>query len=325
MALLTSIGNDQKHMMRKNKSAAILMCTYNGEDFIEEQLESIKNQTFRNLSLFISDDGSSDRTIEIVKLFKQKNIRCFKEFKIIEGPGCGFAKNFLNLVKEVGNEYEFYSFADQDDVWHVDKIETGIVELEKYKKEIPSLFCSRTKLVNKFGEKIGYSKSFKSAPKFQNALVQSIAGGNTMIFNKSSKIILNGVNISIGITSHDWLLYILISACNGNIIFSQKPKIDYRIHKANLVGSNLGFKSFLNRSLLVLQNKWINWNNLNIEHLKDFKMITPSNKEILDNFISLREEKNIFTKIQLFKKSGLRRQTVLGNISLFAAIIFKKI
>ena len=325
MALLTLIHNDQMHMMKKNKSAAILMCTYNGENFIEEQLESIKNQTFKNLSLFISDDGSSDRTLEIVKSFKQKNMHCFQEIKIIEGPSCGFAKNFLNLVKGVGNDYDFYSFADQDDFWHEDKIESGIFELEKYKKEIPSLFCSRTKLVNQFGKKIGYSKNFKSAPKFQNALVQSIAGGNTMIFNKSSKIILNEVNVSIDITSHDWLLYILISACDGNIVFSQKPKIDYRIHKANLIGSNLGFKNFLKRSLLVFQNKWINWNNLNIEHLKKFKMITPSNKKILDNFISLRHEKNIFMRILLFKKSGLRRQTVLGNISLFAAIVFKKI
>ncbi len=312
-------------MMKGGKSAAILMCTYNGENFINEQLESIKNQTFGNLSLFISDDGSSDKTIEKIKSFKQKNMHRFSEFKIIEGPGCGFAKNFLSLLKEVGNEYDFYSFADQDDVWHVDKIESGILELEKYKKEIPNLFCSRTRLINQFGKRIGYSKNFKSAPKFQNALVQSIAGGNTMIFNKSSKIMLNEVKTSIDISSHDWLLYILISACDGNIIYSEKPKIDYRIHKTNLIGSNLGFKNFLKRSLLVFQNRWINWNSLNIEHLKNFKMITRANKEILDNFISLREEENIFKKVLLFKKSGLRRQTLLGNISLFAAIIFKKI
>ena len=309
----------------KNLKTAILMCTHNGERFLKSQLDSIRNQTQKNISLFISDDDSSDNTINILNSYKKHFGKHFSEFKILRGPGEGFAKNFINLAKIVGDDYDFYAFADQDDIWHEDKIAFGITALNNSNIDTPCLFCSRTRLIDLNSKNLGFSKKFSVPPSFQNALVQSIAGGNTMIFNSASKKLLNELKFTKGVSSHDWILYILVTFSNGFVVYSSTPKIDYRIHDENLVGSNLGLRNLLKRVLLVFRNKWVEWNESNLYHLEDLRVVSNENEKTLKYFTKLRIVESVFVRLSLLWKSGVKRQTILGNIALIVAVILKKI
>ena len=98
---------------------AILMCTYNGERFIAEQIDSFLNQTHKNIALWVSDDGSTDGTMIILKKYQEKFPK--GRFKIINGPGKGFVMNFLSLICHKDVKADYYAFSDQDDIC-LDKI-----------------------------------------------------------------------------------------------------------------------------------------------------------------------------------------------------------
>jgi len=102
-------------------TVAILMCTYNGGKFLKAQIESIQNQTFKKWALYISDDGSKDKTIEIIHSFKKT---LGKKLILLKGPQKGYVENFIFITKHVSAHYYFWS--DQDDVWRPKKIEIAL-------------------------------------------------------------------------------------------------------------------------------------------------------------------------------------------------------
>ena len=107
--------------------------------------------------------------------------------EIREGPRAGFAANYLGLAGDPGIRADWYAFADQDDVWLPDRLARGLAALAAVPPEVPALYGARTILVDEAGRETGRSLRFRAAPGFANALVQSIAGGNTMLFNPAAK------------------------------------------------------------------------------------------------------------------------------------------
>lgn len=96
---------------------SVVLATYNGERFLKEQLESILTQLRDNDELIISDDGSSDKTVEIIKEFQKK----YPHIKLYQGPSRGFIRNFEFLISKAKNKIIFIS--DQDDIWESTKVE----------------------------------------------------------------------------------------------------------------------------------------------------------------------------------------------------------
>ena len=92
------------------------MSTYNGEEFVAEQMDSILNQTYKNIEIIVRDDGSKDSTTKIIKEYQKK----YKNIKLYEGENLGFIKSFFELLKLV--EADYYAYADQDDIWIENKI-----------------------------------------------------------------------------------------------------------------------------------------------------------------------------------------------------------
>ena len=121
---------------------AILMCTYNGEKYLVEQLESIAAQTHQNWAVYVSDDGSSDSTNQILSKYQDKWGKC--RLFIQRGPSKGFAANFLSLVTNSKIHADFYAYSDQDDIFETNKLERAIKSLKENSLQIPSLYCSRT-------------------------------------------------------------------------------------------------------------------------------------------------------------------------------------
>ena len=120
-----------------NKSVTILLSTYNGEKYIEEQLESIFAQTYwQNCNLFVRDDGSKDGTVAILKKYEKEG-----KLRLECGENIGFVRSFFWLINNAP-ESDFYSFADQDDIWNADKIERGVKKLLEADNSKPQLYFS---------------------------------------------------------------------------------------------------------------------------------------------------------------------------------------
>lgn len=297
------------------------MCTYQGEAFLKKQLESIYNQSFKDWSLWISDDGSKDKTLDIINLFKERQ----SKVKLVKGPQKGYVINFLSLLANPEIESDYYAFSDQDDIWETDKLERAVNYLKSIPSDIPALYCSRTRLIDINDKEIGFSPLFRKKPCLKNALVQNIAGGNTMVFNEAAKQVMSQLNVGMQIPAHDWWSYIAVAACNGRVYYDPYPSVCYRQHGNNLVGSNNNFLARLFRLNLLLEGRFRDWNNKNLEALSFIENeLTDESIHLIDMFSRARIETSIKRIASLFK-AGVFRQTILGNIGLYAGVLLKKI
>ena len=302
------------------KVLAIVICVKNGADFLQDQLNSIANQTWKRFDIYIKDNNSQDESLKIINEFKSEN----PIINIIEckGDDDHFANSYIRLVQEIIGKYDYYAFCDQDDIWLANHLERGINFIKSNKDGLAYLFCSRTKLVDSKGKVIGSSIYFKNKPSFKNALVQSIAGANTMIFNNKAAQLLIDIKTKSKIISHDWLLYQLVSGSNGYIKYSKDASVLYRQHSKNLIGSNTGFKNKIKRFKMVLAGQIHEYNRSTLEHLSDFNHLSEPNLLTLKNF---KESLNgsIFKRIFYIIKSGIYRQTIAGQFMLIVNIFVK--
>ena len=124
---------------------AILMCTKNGAKFLAQQLKSIADQTHANWSLFVSDDGSADKTNEIIARFARDYPQ---RIVVRHGPKKGVTANFLSLATDPSIEADYFAFSDQDDIWYKNKLERALNWLVTVPDHIPGMYCGRTELDN---------------------------------------------------------------------------------------------------------------------------------------------------------------------------------
>jgi glycosyltransferase involved in cell wall biosynthesis len=304
-------------------SITILLCTLNGERFLAQQLNSLELQTFKNWKLIASDDGSSDSTKSILLAF-QKGFEPGK-VRIIDGPRHGAPANFLALACREHLDSTYYAFCDQDDLWDADKLARAIDVLELLGSDIPALYCSRTRLVDEEEKEIGLSPLFQKSPSFKCALVQSIAGGNTMVFNRKARELLAFGGRDVIVPSHDWWLYQLVSACGGEVFYDPHPSLRYRQHAANIIGSNMGFAARLRRLRMLQTGRFRQWTDLNEAALMRVRpRMTPQSRQTFDLFRKARRS-SLLRRAAIFAKVGFYRQTFLGNLGLAAAVMLKKI
>lgn len=300
----------------------ILMATYNGERYLAEQLDSICAQTHKNWEIWVSDDGSSDSTLQILNDYQARlgeNI-----IRIHEGPHKGFAANFLSLVCKKNLDATYYAYCDQDDIWLPNKLNQAIKWLNTVPEKTSGLYCARTKLINQHGDILGYSPLFTKMPGFRNALIQNIGGGNTMVFNNVTLNLLQEAGEQINISAHDWWTYQLVTGAGGVIFYDSNPTLDYRQHENNFIGGNVGWMARLTRISMLLKGRFKTWNNLNFNALLSVQhKLTPENNQVLMNIISARNKSCLIRMIDI-KRSGIYRQTFLGNIGLMAAVLLNK-
>lgn len=308
----------------KNPKISILLCTYNGEKYLEDQLQSFENQTITdNLNILVSDDGSLDKTKKILSNFKKTSKIPTKV--IFRKTTKGFSSNFTFITSRNILKSDFYAWSDQDDIWINNKLERALIELNNINPKVPAVFSSRTIITNDRNIKIGESKKFTKPYVFQNALVQSIAGGNTMVFNESARILFNLACKTKKISSHDWLMYIVITGSGGIFICESTPLVRYRQHNKNLIGANISLGSIFQRVRLLfmgnLKNS-ISINKSSISLIENF--LTNENKSIYNEFYKARNC-NIINKFFKFLKLRIYRQGYAENFLFYIALLFNKI
>ena len=307
----------------RESTVAILLCTYNGEKFLKSQLDSLQLQTHKNFVLYISDDDSNDRTREIISSYQAYNPN--QLIQIFQGPRLGFSKNFMSLVTNQNINADFYAFCDQDDYWLPNKITVALEKLIEHNQENPLLYCSRTTYVDDSLRPLNqYSMTIKKEISFSNALIQSIAGGNTMVFNHSLRELLK-LPTTYSIPSHDWWAYMVASSTGGKVLYDPHSYILYRQHNKALVGGNKGLSPKLNRIKNLAKNKFRVWTNQNIQCL-DFiqKNMKTESVKIFEDFKEIRKE-NCLNKIKSIYKLKIYRQSKLETLLIKLAIIFNKV
>ncbi|WP_172419259.1 glycosyltransferase family 2 protein [Pseudomonas nitroreducens] len=307
----------------KPPKVAILMGTYQGQRYLPEQLDSFIAQTHDNWEVWASDDGSRDGTLAICKTYAERWPT--GRMRVLIGPGKGFAANFLSLTCNPDIEADYYAYADQDDIWEADKLARAVQWLETIDANKPALYCSRTRLVDEDNNEIGLSPLFSRKPSFANALVQSIGGGNTIVFNNAARELLRETEQNSPLPSHDWWAYIVVTGCGGSVFFDHYPSLRYRQHGRNLAGMNTSWQGRIKRISQLQAGHFRRWNDANICALRKLQgKLTPESREMLERFNKGRQM-SLIPRLYHLKHSGIYRQTLLGNLGLVAAAILKKI
>lgn len=299
------------------------MGAYNGAKYIGEQLQSIANQTHPNWRLIVSDDGSTDGTRAHID--RHTDGWQDGQVEVRQGPKKGFCQNFLSMACDPTIEADYYAFSDQDDVWLPEKLEVAIAHIEKKARPVePYLYCGRTTYVKENLKPYAQSPHFVYPRSFRNALIQSIAGGNTMVFNGAAKELIEKAG-PVPAVSHDWWLYQLITGAGGRVYYDPDSYILYRQHEDALIGGNNSIKDRLERVTMVFRGQFRAWSDQNIEALNQARHCLNQNaEEILDLFIRLRDS-TFSRRFRMLEVCGLYRQTWRGTISLLLAAALKKI
>lgn len=299
------------------------MCTYNGGAFLQAQLDSFFRQSHTDWSLHVSDDGSTDGTHELLRCF-QKRLGAHR-VHLYTGPGIGFVANFLSLTCREGIHGQFFAWSDQDDVWHQNKLQVALEWLRSVPAERPALYCGRTQIVCEAGVHRTFSPKFTFTPHFRNALVQSIAGGNTMVFNLSVKALMIEAGWHVVVPSHDWWCYQLVCGTDGEVRYDPRPWLMYRQHAGNIIGSNTGLYNQWKRCRMLLAGQLCEWSTQNIRALETMQhRFDPKHRRTLALFKASRQQRLPWRLLNFFR-ARLYRQTLMGNIGLFAAALLRKI
>ena len=324
---LKDIEQNKVSLSGKSKTenqVAIILAYYDGHLFIKDQLHSIFKQSHRELHIFLYDDQSKKPfSLDNLQLDSEQLSKLSHETNV---QNLGYTKNFLNALDNINEKFDYFSFSDQDDIWHEDKIKKAIAKLAKVSSNTPALYCARTEIVDATAKNVlCNSPLFSRPPSFKNALVQSIGGGNTMVFNKPAKNLIKNFSLNLDVIHHDWWIYQIISGAGGYIFWDSEPCLKYRQHDSNLTGSNNSWQARLIRIRKLLQGHFRKWCEINVKMLlKNKHLLTNSNQKVLDDFIKARQS-NFFMRLFLFKRSGIYRQTLLGNLGLILGILFNKV
>ncbi|WP_234413869.1 glycosyltransferase family 2 protein [Ideonella sp. A 288] len=302
---------------------AVLMCTMQGQHFLAQQLNSIATQTHPSWAIWASDDGSDDHTHAILEYYQSHWGE--ERISIHDGPAEGSTANFLSLTCRADIDADYFAYADQDDIWEADKLERAVAWLQTVPSDQPALYGSRTLLVDARNQHLGYSPLFEEAPSFRNSLVQSIAGGNTMVFNRAARDLLRSAGESIEAITHDWWAYMLVAGVGGSVHYDPYPTVRYRQHASNQFGANINPVAQYHRARLLLQGRFRGWIDANLRALERVRdRMTPENQLVLDEFIEARR-RWLGPRLVGLWRSGVRRQTLLGNIGITLAALINRL
>lgn len=212
----------------------VLISTFNGEQYVRYQLDSVLEQNYPQIHIHIRDDGSSDTTPIILGEYAQR----YPNISVILGANIGVVCSFMALLRLHGDSNGYFAFCDQDDIWCDDKILRAVETMQSSASPESCLYFSRLELVNKEGCTYGLSDVPRKIS-FGNALIENVVTGASAVFGTRIKdIFLMGRPDCM--VWHDWWLY-LVATAFGCVMYDEEPTIQYRRHDLTL--TNLRVRS----------------------------------------------------------------------------------
>ena len=268
----------------------ILMSTYNGQQFLAEQIRSIQEQSYTDWTLFIRDDGSSDNTKEILKDFEHQDSR----IHLIDNDksdNLGVIKSFHKLVNH--DRADYYFFSDQDDVWLPNKLELSLKEAQYYLADLPLMVYMDLKVVNQdlkiMTESMVKSQSHHANTELVQELTENTVTGGVAMINHALAEMWQETD---DILMHDWYLALLASAF-GNLVFIDQPGELYRQHSDNVLGARTLSKRFKKwiRPHILFAVYWdlIKNSQKQASHLLQMPL-SQSNRELIEAFVTIMDK-----------------------------------
>jgi glycosyltransferase involved in cell wall biosynthesis len=301
-----------------------LLATYNGERFLRQQLDSIAQQTHAHWVVHVSDDGSTDGTLGV--LAEYQALWGQSKLQIRKGPQQGLCANFMSMVLDPNIDADFFALCDQDDVWLPTKLQRALALLSPASDTAQAqLYCARTRYVSASLHPLGLSRANHKPAGFRNALVQSLAGGNTMVFNRAGKTLAMQAGVLSAVV-HDWWLYLLVTGAGGRVVFDQEAHILYRQHDNAIIGSADGVWDRVKRLGSLVLGRHKAYAATNILALQQAQhCLLDTHVQALHDFEALHNEHSLLKRLRLFQKLALYRQTLAGEMSLRLAVLLGKI
>ncbi|MCR4693905.1 MAG: glycosyltransferase [Pseudobutyrivibrio sp.] len=306
---------------------AIIMSTYNGTKYLNQQIDSILNQSHQDFTLFIRDDGSQDDTLTYLQKATTKDYRIKL---VVDEPGkrnenLGFGASFALCMKSAmaQGRFDYFAFCDQDDCWEEDKLKAAVAALDKEDKNRPCLYACNYFIcdenLHEF-DKFATASPMKGVT-FQNLFFEGVFPGFTMVINKTLAQ-LGFENTPIGhIYYHDKWVSLIAMGLDGKVIFDKTPLARYRRHNQAASSTNLGAIAKLRwRIDTVLNGDYCPRTNQMLDSFKEFfyKDCDYDTKDFLDLFTSGAKLRKIFYPHRLRRSfSGellLRLIILLGRI-----------
>lgn len=303
-----------------NIKLCVIMSTYNGEKYLREQIESIICQKDIHVITYVRDDGSTDRTIDILKTY------CGKDFFFVAGKNCGAKTSFLKALYTAPTA-DYYAFADQDDVWDEDKLICAVKAIKNVEKDYPNkevLYSGRTRLVDeKLNVLINQNKHKPTISLVSGFLKGQTnnSAGCTMVFNRALKNIISTYSPTI-FPMHDVWVKEVCLAIGGKVIYDSNPHMSYRQHATNTVGGKRNILQSLIRRIKFYRKMGKQYHS---------KML----KEIFDNYNSIMPVENIqrykfvisyslcfSNKLALLKDRDFFRGNLKYRIEMFGLVLF---
>jgi len=310
------------------------MSTYNGAEYIEQQLDSIINQELpvrTDLRVFIRDDGSTDNTLDILKRYCDGgNDRHNKvDFTILKGKNVGPARSFLELIR-IAPQADIYAFCDQDDVWMQGKLKTSssaLISVEENcnKKNIPTLWTSNYSLIDSDMRIIKRKTNCFEKQSFCRALFYNEIPGCTMVFNKSLLDEMKRLDIK------DFRMHDILALCTalaiGRVLYDETSYTLYRQHSKNVIGENHKsmppIKWILDKIEVVLSNKTFNYSEYAEKAIDTYGR--KLDKKLIRELCLIKNYRKGFNRLRLLRRTYTYCDDIRTSLSIRIRILLGKV
>jgi hypothetical protein len=285
----------------------ILLSTWNGATYLPDQLASFLRLTGPDWRIHWRDDGSEDRSVDIVRAFAAAAGAGLVVDRNDNRGRIGITASFLSLLRAAPKDC-VVAFADQDDVWLPEKLTRGVDALAALEGTGPVLYCARQSLVNATLRPIRLSARLTEPPGFPQALTQNIATGCTVMLNAEA-VRLIAASREPPDTLHDWWAYLVVTAAGGRVVIDDTPTVLYRQHAGNAVGVPL---STWRRAVAAIQRGPQVFMRTFRQHteslIEQSAILAPASREALA-LISAGLHDGLRPRLRALRLPGLRRQS----------------
>lgn len=311
----------------------IVMATRNGAAYLREQLESIAAQSHGAWSLFVSDDGSTDDTLSILRDFGTRH-----PVHLVSGPGKGAAANFLSALNHPDLPRGLVALADQDDVWLKGKLARGVRRIaaaerlmakslpgsDSGKAAMPVLYAAESMLADDALNRLSRSKSGRVRPGFAPSLAQNLFAGHSIMFNAPGLDLVRRAGQPEGVTWHDWWLYQLFAGAGAGLALDPSPAVIYRQHGGNALGGARGTAAGRRRLAMLAGGAWGRMIQGHARALKSREtMLTPEARRTLNAFLDAPGYGP--ARILAFRRLGIRRSSRFGDTAMALAALLGRL
>lgn len=303
-------------MVKRNPSVAVLMATYNGKLWLSEQVSSILQQVGIDLTLFVSDDNSTDGTPEYLKQLSESDSRVVLLPRRARMGSAG--KNFYRLVCDVDiSSFDYVAFADQDDIWNPGKLSRHLNLIQAQNAECVSSNVmafwpdESQKLIRKSQAQKSFDFIFEAAGPGCSFLM------TPWLVAKLREEIQSSISPARDVVMHDWLTYAICRAYKRKWVIDPVPSLMYRQHANNVIGANSGIKAIINR-LHKINDGWYRGE---VSKICDVAMGINHDPRLI-KLSKLLRSNSFISRVRLLTYVSQARRKLLDRIVLALTIIF---